>query len=61
LSILKRIEDIVLAAESKLRNLNQVEANPSDSPTTQDEATEPGESSAEPEANLQLELELVQC
>jgi hypothetical protein len=60
LSILKRIEDIVLAAESKLRNLNEEVANPSDVPTHEEQAA-PNESSAGPEGELRLELELVEC
>ena len=61
MSILKRIEDIVLAAEFKLRNLNQPEANHSDSPITREEVSASNESSADPDGTLQMELELVEC
>jgi hypothetical protein len=60
LSILKRIEEIVLAAESKLRSLNQPAANHSDSPLIKAEAAASNESSAEPDGNLQLEFERVE-
>lgn len=61
MSILKRIEDIVLATESKLRNRNHPEADPSDLTVNKKEDAASQDSHAEPEGDLQMELELVEC
>ncbi len=58
LSILKRIEEIVLNAEARLRNNQHAEADPSQPSTEQNPSSE---THAENDVDREMRLELVEC
>jgi hypothetical protein len=58
LSILKRIEEIVLATESRLRNVKQSEANSSNIPNDE---PQPSREKSVPQPDREMEFELVEC